>query len=146
MRQAVNEDDSQAATNSPFIFQPLPDELKKTLVKLVSSCSAVSVATSFQPCPSLRDFCLFFPSVVNTGHTLFVLASRAFRNVSEGLDETQRKKYGILLAWSGGMHLTQYLLLEDITKSTKNSTRVQAMQMHKQTTTFKKHKSKTKKN
>lgn len=60
MRQAVNDDDSQATTSVPFIFQPPPDELKKTLIKLVSSSSAVSVAMSVQPCPSLRDFCLLF--------------------------------------------------------------------------------------
>lgn len=80
VRQGVNDDDSQAAKNIAFIFQPPPDELKKVFVKLVSSSSAVSVATSFQPCPSLREFCLFFLGVEYTGPTLFQLY---FINVSE---------------------------------------------------------------
>lgn len=73
MRQGVNDDDSQAANKHCIHFQPPPDELKKVFVKLVSSSSANSVATSFQPCPSLRDFCLFFLGAENTGPTLFHL-------------------------------------------------------------------------
>lgn len=51
-RQAVNDDDSQAATRIPFIFQPLPDELNKNarqtgLILLCRQCCYIFLALSF---------------------------------------------------------------------------------------------------
>lgn len=76
MRQGVNDDDSQAANKHRIHFQPPPDEQKKMFVKLVSSSSADSVATSVQLCPSLRDFRLFFLGVEKTlGQLSFIFIS-----------------------------------------------------------------------